>query len=136
MAGKAGKNLLLKVEDSGSPGTYTTIGGLRSKTMTLNNEAIDATNHGSNEYREILDTAGIRSMSVSGSGIFTSDANLAQIRADVIAGTLRNFQIVDTDAGDTFTAAFKIVSLERAGEYNAEQTYSISLESSGTITVS
>lgn len=136
MAGKAGKHLLLKVDTAGSPGTYTTIGGLRSKSMTINNEAIDATEHGSNEWRELLDGAGIRSMSLSGSGIFTTNANLSQMRADAIAGTLRNFQLVDDDNGDTFTGKFKITSMERGGEYNGEQTWSVSLESSGEIVVS
>ncbi len=29
MAAKGGKDFLLKIEDSGTPGTYNTIGGLR-----------------------------------------------------------------------------------------------------------
>lgn len=137
MAGeKGGKDFLLKIETAASPGTYTVLGGLRSKSMTINNDAIDSTNHGSNQWKEILDGAGIRSMSLSGSGIFNTSTTLSQALADMLAGTLRNFQIVDDAGGDTFTGLFKITSLERAGEYNGEQTWSLSMESSGEIVVS
>lgn len=131
---KGGKNLLLKI-DNGA-GTYTTLGGLRSKSMTLNAEAIDVTNHGSNEWKELLDGAGVKSMSISGSGVFNTSTTLSQAITDWAAQTLRNFQIVDADSGLTFQGAFKITSMERAGEYNGEQTWSMSMESSGTITIS
>lgn len=136
MAAKGGKDFLLKVEDSAGAGTYTTLGGLRSTSVTRNAEAIDSTNHGSNQNREILDGAGIRSLSISGSGIFTTDANLAVIEDAHEAQTLTRFQVIDVDSGRTYTALFKIVTFERSGDYNNEQAYSISLESSGSITTS
>lgn len=136
MAGKKGHDWLLQIEDSGTPGAFTTMGGLRSNSLTINNEAIDATNKGSNQWREVLDGAGIRSMSMSGSGIFTNSATLSQARADAINGTLRKFKMIDSDSGDTFTGLFKITSMERGGEHNGEMTWSMSLESSGEVTVS
>ena len=137
MAGeKGGKDLLLKVDIDGTP-TYNTLGGLRSKTMTVNAEAIDVTNHGSNQWREILDGCGIRSMSIAGSGVHNGDAATLNLVDDLSrTQVLNRFQIVDDDSGRTYTAFFKVVSFERAGEFNAEQTYSITLESSGDVTVS
>lgn len=136
MAGeKAGKDWLLKIEDSGTPGQFTTFGGLRSNSLTINNEAIDVTNKGSNQWRTLLDGAGIRSMSISGSGVFTNSQTLSQARQDCINGTLRKFQMIDDDSGDTFEGFYKITSMERGGEYNGEMTWSLSLESSGEITV-
>lgn len=136
MAGeKGGKDLLLKVDTGG--GSFSTLGGLRSKSMSMNNEAIDVTNHGSNQKREILDGAGIFSMSVSGSGIHNGDASTLNLVDDnCVSGTLTDFQIVDSDSGRTYEATFKITTFERTGEYNGEQTYSVSLESSGSVTVS
>lgn len=137
MTAYAGKDLLLKVEDTHGAGTYTTVGGLRSKNFSWSAEAIDATNHGSNQNKELLDGAGIMAMSISGSGIFTDSATLTRIITAFQSQTLTRFQIVDaTSGGQTYTALFKITSLERAAEYNAEQTWSISLESSGSVTVS
>lgn len=135
MAEKAGKDFYLKVDTGG--GSYSTCGGLRSSSMTINNTEIDVTNHGSNQYRTLLDGAGIRSMDISGSGIHTGDAaTLDLIDDNCMAGTLTNFQIVDNDSGRTYQASFKITSFERAGEYNGAQEYSLSLMSSGSITVS
>lgn len=134
MAPQAGIDFLLKVEDSGTPGTYLTIGGLRSKSLSFNNEAIDVTSHDSSEWKELLDGKGIKSMSVSGSGVFTNSSAETQIRNDLIAGTLRKFKLFD-GAGNTFEAIFKITSLEYGGEYNAEQNWSISLESSGAVSI-
>ena len=74
-------------------------------------------------------------MSLSGSGVFTDSTTLSQAQTDCLAGTLRSFKIVDNDSGVTFEADFKITSLERAGEYNGEMTYSMSMESSGTIAI-
>lgn len=136
MSAKGGKDLLLKLEDSAGAGTYTTIGGLRSKNFSWSADGIDVTNHGSNQNKELLDGAGIKSMSISGEGVFTDDANLATLEAAFIAQALTRFQIIDTSSGGkSYTGLFKITSLERAGEYNGEQTWSISLESSGSITV-
>jgi len=136
MAAKGGKDLLLKIEDSGNPGTFDTIAGLRSKSISINNEAIDVTEHSSNQFRELLDSCGIRTFSLSGSGVFTDESTLLQAQTDCVNGTLRKFQIVDAaTAGVTFEGTFKITTLERAGEYNAEQTYSLSMENSGEVTI-
>lgn len=136
MSAEGGKDLLLKKEDPGNPGTFITVAGLRSKSISINNEAIDVTEHASNQFREILNACGIRSFSMSGSGIWTDAATLKEAITDTINGTLRKYQVVDTFTGGlTFEGLFKMTSMERAGEYNAEQTYSMSLESSGEITV-
>lgn len=134
MAAKGGKDFLLKVETTTD--VFQTVGGLRATSFTKNAEAIDATNHGSNQNREILNFAGIKSMSISGSGIFTDDANLATIEDAHDSQELKRFQVVDADDGRTYTAYFKITTFERSGDYNNEQSYSISLESSGAVTVS
>lgn len=137
MTALPGKNLLLKVENPAGSATFGTLGGLRTKSYTWNNEPIDVTNHGSNENRELLDSAGVKSMSVSGAGVHTGDAATLDVVEDACrAGTLIKFQIVDVSAGGrTYTAFFKVTSFERSAEYNAEQTYTVSLESSGEITV-
>lgn len=136
MAGeKGGKDFLLKVNTTGT--TFATLGGLRSKSMTINAESIDVTNHGSNQFKELLDSAGIKSMSLSGSGVHNGDAATLNLVDDtLLSQALLKFRIVDADSGRTYESKFKVTSFERAGEFNAEQTYSLSLESSGPITVS
>jgi len=114
---------------------FRTVGGLRSTSVSLNGEAIDITNQESSQWSEILDRAGINSVSLSGSGVFKDDASLALARKLVLDRILRNWQVlVNGSAGDYWQGCFKMTTLEQAGDYNNEQTYSISLESSGPVT--
>lgn len=133
MAAQAGKDFLLKSGDGANPEVFTTIGGLRSTSLSINGEEVDITNQGSQQWKELLDGAGIVSMSVSGSGVFTNSAaeNLALTRC--LGRTLANYQV--SDGIRTFTGKFKITKMERAGEYKGEQTWSVSLASSGAIVI-
>ena len=114
-------------------GIKATIGGLRSTSITLNDEAVDVTNKDSSGNRTLLADGGIHSMSISGSGIFTDAASETTLRSTMNASSFTNFQLIIPDFG-TYTGAFMVASLEYAGEYNGEVTYSVSLESSGAIT--
>jgi|TARA_R110001592_G_scaffold279222_5_gene546635 TP901-1 family phage major tail protein len=130
MAAQKGAALLLKINTTGS--TYVTVGGLRSTSITLNDESVDVTNKDSSGNRTLLADAGVFSMSVSGSGVFTDATTEETMRVAMNATTFKNFQILIPDLG-TYTGAFMVSSLEYAGEYNGEVTYSVSLESSGAI---
>ena len=44
MAAQKGRAVLMKIGNAGSPETFTTIGGMRSTTLTLNDETVDVTN--------------------------------------------------------------------------------------------
>ena len=131
MAAQKGASLLLKINTTSS--TYVTIGGLRSTSITLNDEAVDVTNKDSSGNRTLLADGGVFSMSVSGSGVFTDSAAEETLRSTMNASTFKNFQVIIPDFG-TYQGAFMVASLEYAGEHNGEVTYSVTLESSGAIT--
>ncbi len=130
MAAQRGGALLLKMDISG---TMTTIGGLRSTTLTINDEAVDISNKDSGSSRLLLPSGGILSMSVSASGVFTDAVSEQTLRSKVHQSTFESYNIIVPDLG-TYAGQFMIASLEYAGEYNGEVTYSITLESSGDIT--
>ena len=139
MAAQKGSSFLLK-DNSG--GSAVVIGGLRSTSMTINGEIVDitakdsATFTGSSGHdigRALGSNMGIRSMSVSASGVFTDSAGENNLRGAAFTGSSVNYDLVFGD-GSTVKGAFIITSYERAGEYNGEETYSVSLESSGTVT--
>lgn len=113
--------------------TFTTLGGLRSKSFKYDAEGIDITNHDSSQWKEILSGAGIRGVAVSGDGVFKDEATFKKARTIALAQTLHNWQLIVNTAGDYWSGSFKITAMEQAGDYNAESTYSISLESSGAI---
>ena len=133
MAVQKGSALLVKIGNAGSPETFTTVAGLRDPSITMNAETIDVTNKDSSKVRTLLPDAGIQSFSVSGSGVFTDSAGEASVRTAFAASTFSNFQTIIPDFG-TFTGSMQVVSIEYAGSYNGEVTYSMSFESAGAIT--
>ena len=133
MAAQKGSAMLMKVGNGASPETFTTIAGLRSTSLTVNNESVDVTNKDCSNNRTLLADAGVQSISVSGSGVFTDGASEATMKTNALADTQNNYQFLVPDFG-TFTGAFQITSLEYAGEFNGEVTYSVSFESAGAIT--
>jgi TP901-1 family phage major tail protein len=63
-----GKDILIRPYINGAP---TTLTGLRTKSIKVNNELVDITNSDSpNRWRELLAGVGMRSMSISGQGVF------------------------------------------------------------------
>ena len=136
-AGK-GSSFLLKDNSTGTPAT---IGGLRSTSMTINGEAVDITTKDSNAFissgndkaRDLLQGGGVRSMTISASGVFTDSSTENNIRGFAFDGSINNYDLVFSD-GSKISGAFLITSYERAGEFNGEETYSVTLESSNTIT--
>lgn len=130
MAAQKGSAVLIKIAVSGA---QTTVGGLRSSSITLNDEMVDITNKDSSNNRTLLPQGGIQSMTVSGSGVFTDATSEQQLRTNFGGSALSSMSFVIPDLG-TYSGSFQITSLEYAGEFNGEATYSITAESSGAIT--
>ena len=72
-------------------------------------------------------------MTVSGSGVFTDSASEATLKGKFDVSAFTNYQFLVPDFG-TFTGSFMLQSLEYAGEFNGEVTYSFTFESTGAIT--
>lgn len=136
MAAQKGSALLLKIgaDNDALPSvdTYTTVGGLRSTSISHSEEAVDVTNKDSSGYRELLAGGGVQSVSISGSGVFTDAASESTLKSNAGGSNFANYEIVIPDFG-SYKGKFMISSLEYAGEYNGEVTYSVTLESSGEV---
>jgi len=138
MAAGKGSSFLLKDNSTGTPAT---VGGLRSTSMTINGEAVDITTKDSNAFissgndkaRDLLQGGGVRSMTLSASGVFTDSSTENNVRGFAFDGAIQNYDLIFSD-GSKISGAFLITSYERAGEFNGEETYSLTLESSNTIT--
>jgi TP901-1 family phage major tail protein len=130
MAAQSGKDMLLKLEVSGS---FLTIAGLRTKTLAFNAAPIDVTDaESAGRWRELLSGGGIRRASVSGTGIFKDQSSDAALRECFFSGAIRTWQLILPDFG-TVSGAFQIVALEFAGEHAGEVTFELALESAGAI---
>ena len=131
MAAQKGKDLLVKIYDGTA---YTTVAGMRSRRIAFNAETVDVTNaESADQWRELLDGAGVKRASVAGRGLFKDASTDELMRQTFFDGAVKNFQVVIPDFG-TLQGAFQITSLEFAGEYNGEVTYEMSLESAGALT--
>lgn len=126
-----GRDLLIKVSTGASPTAYNTLLGVRSNTITINNEMVDITDSDNAPYRQLLGDAGLRSLSLSASGIAKDDNAYQDVQDYAHTGARQSF-LIQFGNGDIIEGEFLVTSLEEAGEYNGAQTYSISLESSGT----
>ena len=133
MAAQKGSALLMKIGNAASPEVFTTIGGMRSTSISMNDEIVDVTNKDSGRQRAILAQGGVVSMTVSGSGVFTDSASETTLEGKFDQASLTNYQFLVPDFG-TYTGKFMLTTLEYAGEFNGEVTYSFTFESSGTIT--
>lgn len=132
MAAQRGKDLLLKLDLTGA-GLFQTVAGLRASRITFNAETVDVTNLGSEgRWRELLAGAGMRSASISGSGVFRDEATDERARAIFFAGDIPRFQVIIPDFG-VVEGPFQITSLEYSGEHDGEATYELSLASAGAI---
>jgi TP901-1 family phage major tail protein len=131
MGAQKGKDLLIKV-NSGSG--FETVAGVRASRIALNAASVDVTTaDSSGRWRELLASAGVRTASVSGSGIFKDAASDALIRNAFFAGELLTAQMVVPDFG-VIEGVFQIASLEYGGDHDGEATFEISLSSAGEIT--
>lgn len=132
---QSGSLMLLKIGRGLAPEQYVTVGGMRTTRFLLNNQMIDASHKESGKWRLLLDKAGISSLSISGSGVFTnSDAELI-LRQKAFSNQGANFMICFGNE-DVLRGQFVISVYERIGNFAEEEGYNISLESSGEVTYS
>ena len=133
MSAQKGKDLLLKLDSDGA-GTFTTVAGLRSRSIAFNTETVDITHaESAGQWRELLAGAGVKHARVSGAGIFKDAASDALVRSYVFAGTIRNWQVIIPDFG-TVQGPFQIASFELTGRHDGEVAFELSLDSAGELT--
>ncbi len=131
MSAQRGKDILLKIE--GAAGVFTTVAGLRARTLSLNARTVDATDGDSaGRWRELLAGAGVRSAAISGSGVFRDEATDERARAIFFAGEIPAFQVIIPDFG-IVSGPFQITSIEYSGQHDGEAVYEIALASAGAV---
>jgi TP901-1 family phage major tail protein len=131
MAAQKGREVLLKIDISG---TKTTVGGIRSNSINLNDSMVDITDQASTgRFRELLAAAGVKTVSISGSGVFKDSTAENAILTNWINGTIPAWDLVVPGLG-TFTGPFQITQLQINGGHDGEVQFSCSLESGGEIT--
>jgi TP901-1 family phage major tail protein len=133
MAAQSGKDMLLKLDQTGS-GSFLTVAGLRTRSLNFNAASVDTTDQESaGRWRELLAGGGVKRASVAGSGVFKDQSSDATIRSLFFAGTIRNWQLVLPHFG-VVQGPFQIVALEFSADHTGEVTFDLALESAGEVT--
>ncbi|MGQ0565945.1 MAG: phage major tail protein, TP901-1 family [Gemmobacter sp.] len=133
MAVQSGKDLLVKLDMTGD-GTFETIAGLRATRVGFNAETVDVTSlESQGGWRELLAGAGVKSASISGSGVFRDAATDARARAIFFDGEVPDFQVIIPSFG-VIEGPFQISAIEYAGSHNGEATYELTMASAGALT--
>lgn len=133
MAVQAGKDLLIKIDQTGD-GQFETIAGLRATRISFNAETVDVTSlESQGGWRELLAGAGVKSAAISGSGVFRDANTDERARQIFFDGEIPAFQVVIPDFG-TVEGPFQISALDYAGSHNGEATYEVTLASAGALT--
>ncbi len=133
MVAQNGKDLLVKIDMTGD-GSFETAAGLRATRISFNAESVDVTSlESEGGWRQLLGGAGVKTASISGSGVFKDEATDERARQIFFDGETPDFQVVIPDFG-TVEGPFQITSIEYAGSHNGEATYELSLASAGALT--
>jgi len=129
-----GRDAALRIGDGGDPQEYTLVAGVRTNAVTINNEPVNITNFGSDGNREWLPDGGVQSMSIQVDGVVVDSA--AWKRAFQLALNRQFIPVqVEYPNGDVFEFDTVSTTFARNGAYNDAETFSTTLESSGTLTV-
>ena len=131
MAAQIGRNFLLKI---GTGTGTTTVASLKSTSFSVNGAAVDVTTKDSNGFRDLLGSAGESSISLSAAGVMAGGTQDSFFINNVLAKSIGTYTLA-FGTGNSIVGAFQTTKYDAAGEYNGAQTYSISLESSGSMTV-
>ncbi|WP_205481026.1 phage major tail protein, TP901-1 family [Sphingomonas arenae] len=132
MAAERGSAFLLKIGSGGASPGFTTVAGLKTTQMSISGDAVAITNKGSGGWRELLSGAGVRSVSVAASGIFTGSSAELQVRSLALEGTIQDYEL-SFESGERMRGKFLVTRLEYAGDFNGERNYTLALESSGPV---
>lgn len=107
------------------------IASMRTKSVTIGNEAIDITSDDDSGFRNLLDEPGQRQIDMSVEGLTTDDTLIDK----AVNGTsLIEPYTVELPSGATITGNFRFNNLEVGAEYNAAMTFTGEFHSSGEFT--
>lgn len=133
MAVQNGKDLLIKVDMDGA-GAFATLAGLRASRISFNAQTVDVTSiESTGGWRELLAGGGVKSASISGSGVFRDADTDERARQMFFNGSTPLFQVIVPDFG-VIEGAFQITSIEYAGQFEGEATYEMAMASAGELT--
>lgn len=132
MAKIAGVDVLVKIEDPTTPGTFITLGGQSGATLNRSTNTIDATSKDANGWAENL--AGVNSWGVECEGfIVASDAAYTALEDAWEGRSLVTVQVL-MPSGKKYTGDAIITDFPNEFPQDGAATYSLTLTGTGALT--
>lgn len=110
----------------------TKIAAVVTKSISINNEAIDITNDDDVGFRRLLDESGVRSIDLSVEGVHTDDVMLTA--AGAVSPTLIDDMDIIFSSGLTISGDFRMNNYESSGETAGRVQFSATFQSTGAWT--
>lgn len=132
MVAQKGRDILIQVEIEGVP---TAIGCMRTQSISINNEEVDISCTDSEDsFGELLGGgAGIRTVSMTGNGIFTEGTGQTYAIESALAGNIEAMSFFVPGLG-TFEGNFYPSTMEITGEYNNSVQFNGTFRNAGPVT--
>lgn len=125
-------SVTLAVSNGGDPEVFTVLGGLTVSRLVLGRRVVTSGYLGDGGWRRLLAGAGVRGLSLTGSGEFTDSAAEESLCALSFSGAQANWR-VDFVAGGVITAPCIVSAYERISTVGDILKYQLSLESAGEV---
>ncbi|RMD52397.1 hypothetical protein D6827_00085 [Candidatus Parcubacteria bacterium] len=113
----------------------TTLVGVRTRGITMNNQLVDVTSDDSNGWRQLLANPGVKSISVQVTFVYDDETLIAEFfNAAATGETLQvNLPSSLTTPGN-FSGTFILESVEQNGEHDGELIATATFQSTGAVT--
>lgn len=132
MTNYVGRDFLLKL---GAWSGGTTVADCRTHTLSLNNQQVDITNKSSSGYQTLLEGAGTKSLRVTFGGLVSNDSGFETFQGYAVANSINAMSLGGFGDSDYIEGSFAIENFEITGEHSGEQTFTATLASSGSYTL-
>ena len=132
MARQWGESFLLALKNGA---TFTDLAGMQSTRFAITQQPQPAPNVASGPWQSFLPDSGPSSLQISANGIFSDNATEAQLRRLAFSRQPARFRLSFAN-GEKLEGDFLLTEYERGGDSGAEETFRLSLQSSGAPTYS
>lgn len=129
MTNYKGKDFLLKL---GTWAGGNAIADCRTHTLKIGNEQVEITNKSSNSFRTLLEGAGTKSLGITFGGVVSNDTYFETFQGYAFANSINAMALGGIADSDVIEGSFAVSDFEITGEYNGEQTFTATLMSSGS----
>jgi predicted secreted protein len=129
-----GREGTLQISANGGS-TFTTIGGYRNASVTVNNNPVDITNVGSGGFQEMLADGGTQSVGISFDGIVIDNTPLETLMAQGHDRTSIHYKF-NFASGGIIAGQFVVVSINYGAAHDGAQTFSAQISSNGVVSFS